>query len=271
MADLRERLIAAGWKQGVVLDPGSLQQVGIAVGEGIVGFLVLTQTCDCINPDYDKEPYLELLPLVLRNSKKGDPEPAYENGKNPREIHFWISLQGEQKCVVAKIKEIGLVDRSLIEGFRFSTEVAISREVIDDVIEWRAARYSRTAFPEAFEAAFRKINKEFGKIISKHHTEIDSMLIGILPFDEVEKGDCYEIQLHLMVKPTVMGQPAMIELLKQSAIEIEKLFASCEEFGTMECAVTNLAEMTLWQARGLLDFTRYDYLSFGKDEEMPDV
>jgi len=270
MADLRDRLIAAGWKQGVVLDPASLQQAGVSVEEGIVGFLVLTQTCDCINPDFDKEPYLELLPLILRKTKKGKPDPEYQDGKNPREIHFWISLHGEQKCVVAKIKEIGLVDRSLIEGFSFSPQIVISREVIDDIIEWRAARYSRTAFPESFETAFRSVNKEFGEIISRHESDINSLLIRIAPLDEIQEGDCYEIQLHLMVAPSLMGQPAMIEVLKQSAKEIEKLFGSCDEFGAMECSVTNLGEMTLWQARGLLDFSRYDYLSFGKDEEMPE-
>lgn len=271
MADLRDRLIAAGWKQGVVLNPGSVQQAGIAVGEDIIGFLVLTQTCDCINPDYEKEPYLELLPLVLRNSKKGNPDPAYENGKNPREIHFWITWKGEQKCAVAQIKQIGLVDRAQIETFHISPDLIISRAVIDDIIEWRAARYYRTAFPEAFEACFRQINKKFGEIISKHQSEIDSILIGILPFDEVQEGDFYEIQLHLMVTPSVMGQPETVESLKQSAKEIETLFASCDAFGAMECAVTNLGEMSLWQARGLLDFTRYDYLSFGKDEEMREL
>lgn len=267
MADLRERLIAAGWRQGVILEPSSLRQAEAAELDGVVGFLVLSQTCDCINPDFGKEPYLELLPLFLRNTKKGNPDPAYENGKNPREIHFWITIKGEARCAVSQIKEIVLADRERIEDFRFSEEVAMSRQAIDDIIEWRAARYFRTAFPEAFETAFRAINPRFGEIIARHEPKIDSLLISISPFDEIEDGDCYEIQLHLMVTPAAMGQPETIESLKTAAREIRELFATCAAFGFMECSVTNLDEMSLWEARKLLDFSRYDYLSFGKEED----
>lgn len=238
--------------------------------DGAVGFLVLTQTCDCINPDFGKEPHLELLPLVLRNTRKGNPDPDYESGKNPREIHFWITLKGERKCVFSRIKDIQLVERKLIEGFRFSEEIIIFREVIDDIVEWRAARYSRTAFPEAFETAFRTITESFGEIMARHESAIDSLLISISPFNEIEEGDCYEIQLHLLVTPSVMGQPETIESIKKSSREIEDLFATCAAFASAECTATNLDEMTLWKARRLLDFSRYDYLSFGKEEDVPE-
>ena len=269
MTDLRERLIAGGWKQGVILEPASLQQAGVARNGDAVGFLVLTQTCDCINPDFGKEPHLELLPLLLRKTRRGNPDPDYENGRNPREIHFWITLKGEQKCAVAQIKEIQLAEREMIEVFRFSEEIVISREAIDDIIEWRAARYSRTAFPESFEMAFKAITANFGDIIARHESVIYSLLISISPFAEIEEGDCYEIELHLMVTPSVMGQPETIEALKNSAREIEELFATSPFFDSPKCSVTCLGEMNLWDARKLLDFSRYDYLSFGKEEDAP--
>ena len=265
MSDLRERLIAAGWRQGVILDPGSLLEVGVAGMDHAVGFLVLTQTCDCINPDFGKEPHLELLPLFPRDTKKGKPDPNYVDGKNPREIHFWISFNKEQKCVVARIRDIQLVERERIEELHFSDEIVILREVVDDIVDWRAARYSRTAFPEAFETAFRTITESFSEIIARDQSVIESLLISILPFDEIEEGDCYEIHLHLMVTPTVMGQPNTIESLNESAEEIKDLFETCAAFGSAECKVTSLDEMTLWKSRRLLDFSRYDYLSFGKE------
>ena len=270
MTDLRERLIAAGWKQGVILDPRSLQEAGIEGADGAMGFLVLTQTCDCINPDFEKEPYLELLPLVPRSTKSGRPDRAYENGINPREIHFWITLNGERICAVSRIRDIQLIQRHGIEAFQFSAEIGISREEIDDIIEWRAARYSRTAFPEAFETAFRSIKTGFNEIIVRNESAIESLLIRISPFEEIGQDDCYEIQLHLMVTPSVMGKPELVETLKRAAEEIEELFARCDAFGTMECAVTSLDKMSLWESRKLLDFSRYDYLSFGKEENSPE-
>lgn len=270
MSDLRERLIAAGWRQGVILEPNSIKEAGIAVTDDAIGFVVLTQTCDCINPDFEKEPYLELLPLVLRKTKKGKPDPHYKNGINPREIHFGITLKGERKCAVSRIKDVQLIKRDGIEGLRFSEEIGISREEIDDIVEWRAARYSRTAFPEAFEAAFRTIKEGFGEIIARNESAIDSLLIRISPFGEIEEGDGYEIHLRLMVTPALMGQPQTIESLKKAATEIETLFLTCDAFATTECAVTNLGQMTLWEARNFLDFSRYDYLSFGKEDASPE-
>ncbi len=269
MAGLRDRLIAGGWKQGVIMEPASLQQAGVAGMDDAVGFLVLTQTCDCINPDFGKEPHLELLPLVLRNTRKGNPDPDYENGRNPREIHFWITFKGEQKCAVSRIKDIQLLERELIEVFGFSKEIIISREAIDDIIEWRAARYSRTAFPDGFEGAFRTVSDGFGEIMARDEAVVDSLLISISPFDEIEECDCYEIELHLMVTPSVMGQPETIEALKKSAREIEELFATSPFFDSPKCSVTCLGVMNLWDARKLLDFSRYDYLSFGKEEDAP--
>lgn len=269
MIGLRERLMAGGWKQGVILEPATLQQAGVVGIDDTIGFLVLTQTCDCINPDFGKEPALELLPLWPRKTKKGKPDPDYENGKNPREIHFWITFKGERKCAVSRIKDIQLAERELIEDFDFSKEIIISRETIDDIIEWRAARYSRTAFPEGFEGAFSTISDGFGEIMARHESVIDSLLISISPFDEIEEGDCYEIEMHLMVTPSVMGQPETIEALKKSATEIGKLFATSSFFDSPKCSVTCLDEMTLWNARKLLDFSRYDYLSFGQAEESP--
>lgn len=270
MSELRERLIAAGWRQGVILEPSSLKEAGVAVMDDAIGFLVLTQTCDCINPDFEKEPYLELLPLVLRKTKKGKPDPDFENGMNPREIHFWITLKGERKCVVSRIKDIQLIKRDGIEGFQFSEDIGISKGEIDDIVEWRAARYSRTAFPEAFETAFRAIKEGFSEIITRNESAIESLLIQISPFGEIEEGDGYEIHLRLLVTPALMGQPQTIESLKKAATEIEALFLTCDAFATTECAVTSLGQMTLWEARNFLDFSRYDYLSFGKGDASPE-
>jgi hypothetical protein len=270
MTELRQRLIAGGWKQGVILDTSSLEKAGVTGLEDSIGYLVLTQTCDCINPDFVKEPHLELLPLMLRNTKKGRPDPNYENGKNPREIHFWITFHGEQKCVVSRIKDIQLVNREAIEDFRFSENILISPGCIDDIIEWRAARYSRTAFPEAFETAFRAISERFGEIIERHESTIDSLMISISPPGEIVEGDGYEIHLHLMITPAVMGQPEATEALKKSAKELEELFTTCSAFAFAECKVSNLDDLTLWKARTLLDFSRYDYLSFGKEDDAPE-
>jgi len=261
MSSLRQTLKDAGWRQGVILAPGPFAH------PSAFAYLVLNQTCDCINPDFEKEPHLELLPLE-RVAKK--PDTRLKNGKNPRQIHFQIQENGSDIWVNAKVTEIFQFDRSEHVSLVFAGCFSISRATLDGLITWRAQRYLRPAFPDAFETAFSTLTGTFGHIIAKQEAIIDSLLIAISPFEEIKEGDYYGIQLHLMVEPSVMGKPEILEALKQSATEIEELMATCAAFDSPKCVVTSLDEMTLWKARRLLDFSRYDYLSFGKEEDNPE-
>lgn len=264
MADLRQELIDAGWEQGVVLDPGCIEE------SSAVGYLVLNQTCDCINPSFEKEPHLELLPLHKRQTKKGNPDPNCENGKNPREIHFWVTLDGEPLCVEARIREIQLVDRRGHPDFSFLESVKIPPAAINDILAWRAARYLRAAFPDSFENAFRSIKDQMTELLAGDGMDqlVDSILIKLDHYDElVEEGDAYDVKLRLMITPAVKGRSSEVEKVRDLADRIQELFRSLDEFPEADCQVVDLREMSLWESRKFLDFTRFDYLSFGEDDQ----
>lgn len=266
MTDLRQRLIDAGWRQGVVLLPGPLLPAGSSAAGETMGFVVLSQTCDCLNPDFSKEPHLELLPLEKIG---GQPDSSLKNGRNPRQIQFQIQESGQEIWVNARIADIFPVNRQHQERLALSQDCSLTRATLEDLIHWRAQRYVRTAFPDSFETAFLPISKKFGKLVSRQEQHIDSLLISLSPFEEIGEGECYEMQLRLMVNPLVMGQPTVVAQLKEMAEKIEKLFGTSSWFESPQCSVSGLNEMTLWEARNFWDFTRYDYLSFGQDEPAP--
>lgn len=256
MCDVRQTLIDAGWRQGAILAPGPFGH------SDAFAYLVLNQTCDCINPDFDKEPHLELLPLTKVTKK---PDPRLKNGKNPRQIHFQVQENGGEVWVNARIADIFQFERVEHASLSFAGHCTLTQAALEDLVEWRAQRYVRPAFPDSFETAFSSLSKEFGKIMATNEAVIDSVLISISPFDEIHEGDFYEMQLHLLVAPIVMGQSDILASLRSAAVEIEKLFATSSAFDSPKCAVTSLDKMTLWKARKFLDFSRYDYLSFGKE------
>lgn len=99
MAVDREYMIHAGWRQGAMVLP----HPNLGGHETALGFLVLNQTCDCVNPDFEKEPYLELLPLKKLTGKSNS---NFIHGKNPRQIHFQILERKVEIWVNAKISEI---------------------------------------------------------------------------------------------------------------------------------------------------------------------
>ncbi len=261
MSDLRQALKDAGWRQGVILAPKPSSHPAAC------GFLVLNQTCDCINSDFQKEPYLELLPL---EKLAGKPDPNLQNGKNPRQIHFQIQENGQDIWVNAVIAEIFLFDRSGHASLVFLLGLTLSKSALEDLILWRAQRYLRPAFPDSFENAFRPLAKDFGKEIAKCEGDIGSLLISVLPFEELKDEERYEIQLHFMVTPSVMRQTESIKALKSLSENIQKLFEESVWFDAPICTVTPLSEMNLWDARKFIDFSRYDYLSFGKEESAPE-
>jgi hypothetical protein len=259
MSDLRQRLIQAGWGQGVILDPSPFAPAKA------IGFLVLNQTCDCINPDFEKEPHLELLPL---ERLEDSPDSKLKNGQNPRKIHFQIQENGQDIWVAAKVTDILHLERTVEQvNLEFATSYSLSATSLDDLVRWRAQRYLRAAFPDTFEKAFRSLAKGFGKLVIRHEAFIDSLLLSLSPFEEITDGETYELQLRLMVAPTVTGQPAVVKELHGVARAIEELFASSPWFDAPKCKITGLDEMTLWDARKFVDFTRYDHLSFGKEDE----
>lgn len=257
MEDLRQQLIDAGWRQGALVGPGRFGNPEACA------FVVLNQTCDCLNPNIETEPWLELLPLVKLTGK---PDSRMKNGRNPRQIHFQIRENGNEIWVGAKIAEIFHFPRSRQLSLPIASDFSLSQAVLDDLIQWRAARYLRTAFPDAFENAFRPLTGRFAKAIGAHDRDIDSILIALTPFAELSEEEGYEIELHLMIEPAVMARIADVEALTVIASRLKTILEKSPDIASATCHVTSLDMMTLWEAKQYLDFTRYDYLSFGQDE-----
>jgi hypothetical protein len=63
VSDIREQLIKLGWRQGSIIEAGAIAHEVFANQAGADAFLVLNQTCDVLNPSWEKEPFVEILPL----------------------------------------------------------------------------------------------------------------------------------------------------------------------------------------------------------------
>ena len=262
MENLRQKMIDAGWKQGALVNPDSFGHADA------FAYVVLNQTCDCINPKFETEPWLELLPLV---KLPGKPDSRLKNGRNPRQIHFQVCEGGKELWVQAKIAEIVHFDRAEQLSLKIASDYNLPPAVLEHLVQWRAARYVRPAFPDAFENAFRPLTDPFAKIIGPFEDQIDSMLISLAPFAELVEDERYEIELHLMIDPAVMARTSVVDHLVALASELQSLMEGSSSISSARCHVTALDMMSLWEARAFLDFTRYDYLSFGRDEASPEA
>ncbi|MCF6312131.1 MAG: hypothetical protein L3J39_06745 [Verrucomicrobiales bacterium] len=223
-----------------------------------------------MNPSFEKEPHFEVLPLVPRKTKRGKSDPNFKDGRNPRQIHFYINKEREPICVECQISEIEFVERKNHLALGFSNELEIEETSLEDLIMWRASRYLRTAFPDSFEEGFRSVKDRFSKLIVAHDDLVDSILIHL---DSLEEQNQYEVDLRLMVAPTTLAVTNNAETLKQLAEGLQKSLKASPVFFEKDCiepkcSVMSMAEMTLWDRKSFLDFSRFDYLSFGEGNQV---
>lgn len=262
MADLRDQLIGLGWRQGSIIEAGAIDDPALAVCPDAEAFLVLNQTCDLINPSFVKEPVVELLPLKL--IAKADRN--FENGQNPRQIHFELHVVGEARQVEAFAPRTLTISREKITNAPPSPVWSIPCGTLKSLLAWRAARYLRTAFPDAFEARLKPVASEFKALIAGIHQHVVSLHLALEPFDEVEAADPYEIDLLLVVSRTSMDDDATRKLLNEKVIELQRIVNSADGLVCNSCKARAPHEVSLEQADRYLVWERYDYLSFGNDD-----
>lgn len=253
----RETLKARGWCQGAILEGKDLPTAYAAPY-----YLVLTQDCDCINPDAEKEPRLELLPLTP-SAEQSKRNPETRDGINPREIQFRVKIKGAQTLVDASIASITFLSRTDQISTRPALDVTVSREALQDLLVWRAARYLRTAFPDSFENAFRGVRSKFSRAIKAVDSLIDSIHIKIDPW-EPALDEPYEIQLVLVILPAIHAIPANLTKLEAAREKIVALMDKSPRFEGTRCKIVSAAKISVWEINQFKDFTRYDYLSFGE-------
>ena len=254
----REILIAAGWKQGAVID-----REHVSSDHPASHFVVLNQTCDILNGSLTAEPTVELLPLILKPGKN-KPDPNLANGFNPRKIDFEVTLNGKMKWHSANITGLFFRSREKLLDCVPSEVATVEPGTLSSLLNWRIARYTRTAFPESFEKAWKKKKDVLRQAIADKDHFIDSMLISLEPFDEISPDEQYEIEIILLVTPPIYADPDLALALQQVAESLQSHLCDISEFISPRCAVLPLNEITLWDRRKFRDFSRYDYLSFGE-------
>ncbi len=262
MSSIREQLLSLGWRQGSIIEASAVKHEVLTVHAKADAFLVLNQTCDLVNECWEKEPVAELLPLVRIDNA----DAALLNGRNPRKIHFEIIVDGVACQVEAFAPGIVTYERKLLLEAEPSPRWNMDTAELKSLLAWRAARYLRTAFPDAFESRLEPIFKRFKKQIERVHEHVLSLHIRVDPFEQLNDGDPYELDLLLVIRRSSHDDKKTRDELITTAEKLEKLINSAGGFVCTSCKVRSPHEVTLEEIDGYLRWERHDYLSFGEDD-----
>ncbi len=196
------QLEKAGWRQGSVVDSSDLEHLLELAGMEPKPDLVLvlaSQSCDIANNNIGLDPYVELS--IAR--KIEEPVGHFTHNKNPRTLHTHIMFRtGDGDVFVEENIELLAFEKAFIPkenlvDLQPDPDRALEDRHQKSYVAWLAARYSRPAFPTAFNERVRAADPK-GKLRDKSkkgNEQLAGIYVKIMPDAEVEGDETYNVNL----------------------------------------------------------------------------
>jgi hypothetical protein len=223
-------------------------------------FLIITQTCDLVNPSFQNEPYFEVLRLT---SIEGQPAPDALGGKNSRIIHFQVDTDDGTQLFQTFPYERFFIDRRVLldhdpDGF-------LDGQTSDMVNAWLTKRLIRTAFPDKFDQRWKERRKQIEKVI-KRLKLVKDIYIKIEPFTELEDDNNYEVEIYLLLDANDFDDPDTYVEYTKHKNSLEDQFNQCLNIDLHSIVLISDADITLRELQALRRWD-YSYISYREPGE----
>ncbi len=250
MDDIGERLRENGWRQGVIV-PASHVLEGLPDGSPATAddyVMVVSQSCDLVHHDLNKEP--SAVFLVLKSITSVTPDVLH--GRNPRLIHF--SATAGQSFAAWAWNQVVIPREDLAER-KAEPSFELEAKVLRYILDWLAKRFTRIAFPDTFNDALDSKSKAIRSLLKKTHQIFSEILLHVEPFEELKGAGSYELACYLLMPPEIHDDPQQLASARAVAAKLEALFAACG-MEVVECSP--VSELNLSVAE-LKELVRWDY------------
>ncbi len=235
------QLRAAGWCQGSVVEKARLEALGRAEVDCAV---VISQDCDVVQ-SAEIESYVEVIAAKLVEQARAD----LLHGRNPRTIDLPAAAP-IGRHLRASIHDRFRVEKKHLTADTPSTTIVLSRGTTSQLIKWVAKRYTRVAWPDAFNKRMAAIDEKLerlfksdnGKVITgiwlmldPAEDELDEdreyrlavwltmASDSMMDAKEVRRGEDFERRLKELLEPCKGIQLLEIELRKEADVSLEDL------------------------------------------------
>ena len=256
-----------GWLQGSVFgraDHGSLIDYlpdTIQVGENDC-LIVVSHSCDVLNRSAQKEPYVEVCvakPCEHDNSKR--------NGKNSRLLQVSLEESGTAHAIEIHAKDRFFLPRTLLAELYPDPDRQLNKSDIEILRSWLAARYHRSAFPDAFNErtnqAFNNVRKR-AKAVSAH---VSAIFIALDPQEEeLPDGQSYSVAIIGAIPDEILDvEPDARQQVDLFLTELATQLAKCKGIRVVDHDAQLESEISIRDLRHLRRLD-YDDLSFKGDD-----
>lgn len=223
-------------------------------------YTLISQDCDIVNTDSEKEPYVDLL-LTKQNDTATE---NYRKGKNPRILH----LNLDTNVLEYSIHDIVSVPKENLCKFEYDSSVVVTGENLSMLVSWLSNRYSRTAYPDEFNRRLRrnKTDKKIEKIMSQYGGNTKGIFVLLNTYGELPAESNYEFEFILLVEPRYYENEVAMEMIDECLEKIARCFDKLDEIKLISYKIRSMEDISLY------DFLKYkkwdlDYLSYNENAD----
>jgi len=208
-------------------------------------WIVISQDCDLVQYDWDKEPFVELVRVLKVSDSEGEgmwltsPRTyVFSDPPDEKPSHRF-------KCIVHDRVRI---DRRYLAYFSPDPHRSFAAENIRRLIHWIARRYVRAAFPDEFNNRIQSSLQKLARKKSSSLVKYSDLLTGIylyVPEGELEPEEVYEIVLWGVVRPNVIKDQVLASHAQELVDELEALFFECDGIDVSASYLKSEQDVTL--------------------------
>ena len=207
-----------GWRQGSLAKADDLRRLLAELADTIPEdseLVVISQSCDLAQSE-SVEPYVEAIIAPRVTQVEGN----YTNNKNGRVLDLTIKILTDDRTISGdKHLRLRAVEKLTIPKERFAAlrpadDKRMPMQTVQILADWLAARYSRSAFPTAFNDAIKTVDpadkkiRKIGKRISPHTA---GLYFELTPNRDLRQGEKYRVNMLGLIIPSAEQHRAEVE------------------------------------------------------------
>lgn len=250
------------WRQGSVAPSALIETLvdnqflpwELAEGQLLV---VISHDCDVMNPDFNTEPNVEFLrATLLRQSKKrGD----YFWGKNPRKYQIEDSSTGASLIWQFAIHDRACVPRHFLLDVTPDHNRSLAPDNLKRLCRWLARRYSRQAFPDAFNERTQDAIQRLRKKLKSQGDLLTAIYLAVCD-EELSPHEPYDIIMYGSMRVEDFAIPEKRSRAQQVLDKVEAALGGCDGIDIKVSELKSEADISLDDLRKLKRWD-FDYLT----------
>ncbi len=246
-----------GWRQGSVLTQSHVdflvQNGCLQPSPGDQQFVVISHDCDVTNSCFDTEPYVELLhATVLPETKK---DGNFTWGKSPRRYHLERKCLGKKSVWCFSVHDFKRIPRCHLASHSPEIPLELNIEETRSLALWRARRYTRSAFPNAFIDRTRTAISRLRKAFKTKGEYLTGIYIN-LSDDEFPEDKDYTIILFCSMRCEDYDDNELRCNTQELLDQIESILGTLDGIDVVESVLKSEGEITIDDLRCL---RRWDF------------